>query len=67
MNGKVKGAIVAGLLFFIVSHPFVYRAVDSLLRDILGPIAGPGGSPTTWGLILHSIVFAALTYIGVGL
>lgn len=67
MNGKLKGALVAGLLFFIISHPFVYQTVDSLLRGILGPIASPSGCPTTLGLIVHSVVFAAATYYGIGL
>lgn len=67
MNGKIKGALVAGLLFFILSHPFVYRAVDALLRDSTGPIATPSGCPTTWGVIVHSVAFATATYYGVGL
>jgi hypothetical protein len=67
MNGKLKEALVAGLMFFIISHPIVYKFVDSLVRGLLGPIAGPGGCPTTWGLIVHSAVFAAATYYGLGL
>ena len=67
MNGKLKGALVAGLLFFIVSHPLVYKTVDSVLRGIVGSTASPAGCPTTIGLIVHSIVFAAATYYGIGL
>ncbi len=67
MNGKLKAALVAGLMFFIVSNPMVYKIVDGLLGGILGPIASPSGCPTTWGLIVHSAVFAAATYYGVGL
>lgn len=67
MNGKVKGALIAGLMFFIISHPIVYKLVDSLIGGLLGPIASPGGCPTTWGLIVHSVVFAAATYYGLGL
>jgi hypothetical protein len=67
MNGKVKGALVAGLMFFIISHPVVYTFVDSLLGGLLGPIASPGGCPTTWGLIVHSFVFAAAVYYEIGL
>lgn len=67
MNGKVKGALVAGLMFFIISHPIVYKFVDSLLGGLLGRIASPGGCPTTWGLIVHSAVFAVATYYGIGL
>jgi len=67
MNGKLKDALVAGLMFFIISHPIVYKFVDSLVGGLLGRIASPGGCPTTWGLIVHSAVFAAATYYGLGL
>lgn len=67
MNGKLKGALIAGLMFFIISHPFVYKLVDSLVGGLLGRISSPSGCPTTWGLIVHSVVFTAATYYGVGL
>jgi hypothetical protein len=67
MNGKLKGALVAGLLFFILSHPVVYKFVDSLLGKLIGSTASPSGCPTTMGLLVHSAVFVALTYYGVGL
>lgn len=67
MNGKVKGALVAGLMFFILSHPVVYKLVDSLVGGLLGPIASTSGCPTTWGLIVHSAVFAAAVYYEIGL
>lgn len=67
MNGKLKGALIAGLMFFIISHPIVYKLVDSLVGGLLGNIASSSGCPTTWGLIVHSAVFAAATYYGVGL
>jgi hypothetical protein len=67
MNGKLKEALVAGLMFFIISHPVVYRFVDSLVGGMLGDIASPSGCPTTWGLIVHAGVFATATYYGLGL
>lgn len=67
MNGKVKGALIAGLLFFILSHPIVYKLVDSLVGPLLGSTATPDGSPTTLGLIVHSAVFAAAVYYQIGL
>jgi hypothetical protein len=66
MNGKVKSALVAGLMFFILSHPVVYTSVDGLLGGLLGRIASPSGCPTTWGLILHSLVFATAVYYDIG-
>ena len=66
MNGKVKTALMAGLMFFIISHPIVYKLVDSVLGGMLGPIASPSGCPTTWGLIVHAAVFATASYYGLG-
>ena len=66
LSAKLSAAIVAGLLFFIISNPIVYRIVDKFLGGLLGPIASPGGCPTTWGLVVHSAVFAAATFYGVG-
>jgi hypothetical protein len=66
LSPKLSAAVVAGLLFFIISNPIVYRIVDKLLGGLLGPIATPAGCPTTWGLIVHSAVFAAATFYGVG-
>jgi len=67
LSAKLKAAIVAGIMFFIISNPIVYKAVDGVVGGMLGPIASPGGCPTTWGLIVHSAVFAVATYYGVGL
>lgn len=67
MNAKIQKALVAGLMFFIISHPIVYKTVDSILGGLLGPIASPSGCPTTWGLIVHSAVFAAAGYYELGL
>lgn len=67
MAGKLNAALVAGLMFFIISNPIVYKLVDSLVGGMLGPIASPSGCPTTWGLIVHSAVFAAAHYYGIGL
>jgi hypothetical protein len=66
VSPKLSAALVGGLMFFIISNPMVYRLVDSLLGGLLGPIATPSGCPTTWGLIVHSGVFAAAVYYGVG-
>ncbi len=67
LSPKLSAAVVAGLMFFVISNPIVYRIVDKLLGGLLGPIATPAGCPTTWGLIVHSAVFAAATFYGVGL
>ena len=67
VSPKLSAAIVAGLMFFIISNPIVYKLVDQLIGGLLGPIATPSGCPTTWGLIVHSAVFGAAAYYGIGL
>ncbi len=67
LSPKLSAAVTAGLMFFIISSPIVYRLVDQLIGGLLGPIASPSGCPTTWGLIVHSGVFAAAAYYGIGL
>jgi hypothetical protein len=60
---KWIGALVAGLLFLILSSSFVYQLTNKLLTAIGGPKAATisaGGQPTTLGLILHTIVFVLL-------
>jgi hypothetical protein len=68
---KFKAALTAGLLFFVISSPALYKLVDSLVGGVVGSVA-PGlmhifriaesGCPTTYGLVVHSVVFAAVVY-----
>lgn len=58
MSSKVKASLTAGLLFFILSSPSVYKLVDSLVGNVTD-----GCAPTTMGLVLHSLVFAGLVYM----
>ncbi len=45
-------------------HPLTYQLVDSLLGPLIGRISGPGGAPTTLGLIVHSLVYGlAAVYV----
>lgn len=62
MSPKVRASLTAAILFFIVANPVVYRLVDGLLGGIVGRIASPSGCPTTWGLMVHSVVFGLAAY-----
>ena len=61
VTGKYAAVLTAALLFFIVANPMTYQLVDSLLGPLLGRIAGPGGAPTTLGLIVHSLVYGLVS------
>ena len=68
---RVKAALTAGVLFFIVSSPMLYKLVDQAVGSVVGAVSpslvhmlrvAEGGCPTNYGLVLHSAVFALVTY-----
>lgn len=58
MGRKESATLQAILLFYIISHPMVYRLTNSLV----GGLASSTGCPTTLGLIVHSLVFGGIVY-----
>jgi hypothetical protein len=72
VSRKLSASISAGLLFFVISSPYTYTFVDSIVGGILRAISpqfaywfriAESGCPTTSGLILHSVVFALVAYL----
>ena len=68
---KLKHAAALGLLFFVVSSPYTYTLVDKLVGGVARALVpgaasffkiAEGGSPTTYGLAVHSVVFAVVAY-----
>jgi hypothetical protein len=59
---KVSATLQSVLVFFIISHPMTYRLTDSLLGGL-----AVNGSPTTLGLIVHSLVFGGIVYLLMGI
>lgn len=68
---KTQASLVAALLFFVVSSPFTYKFVDSIVGGIVSAVipqfayyfkVAEAGCPTTYGLLLHSAVFGLVTY-----
>lgn len=71
LSRKAQAAIVAGLLFFVISSPTTYRLVDSLVGGLVTAVVpafadvfkvAQAGCPTTYGLALHAAVFSLVTY-----
>lgn len=71
MSTKLKAALTAALLFFVVSSPMLYKLVDQLVGGVVGAVlpsalgvlrVAEGGCPTTYGLALHSAVFGLVVY-----
>lgn len=53
-------SIISGLLFLLVASPFLFTLVNDLTKRVGLAIATPAGCPNTYGLVLHSIVFALI-------
>jgi hypothetical protein len=68
---RTRHALMLALLFFIISSPYTYKLVDSLVSAVVGSTVpqlswalkvAEGGCPTTYGLFLHSVVFGLVAY-----
>jgi hypothetical protein len=55
-NRLVQVSVYAGLMFYIVANPTVFKWVEQFL---------PKSVTTGNQLILHSVLFAFLTYLGI--
>ena len=60
-RSKIRYSIIAAIVFAIVSSPFLYGVMESLLGKIA--TIAVAGCPTNIGLLLHSVVFAVIMYI----
>jgi hypothetical protein len=72
LSRKAQASVVAALLFFVISSPFTYRVVDSLIGGLVTAVlpafadvfkVAQAGCPTTYGLVLHAAVFGVITYL----
>jgi hypothetical protein len=57
----VTRVLLASVLFYLVSNPSTYKLVDSVLSRFVKIISN--GSPTSYGLLIHTAVFALLFWI----
>ena len=71
LGAKVTHAVVLSLLFFVVSSPYTYKLVDQVVSTVAGNLfpslahlvkIAEGGCPTTYGLVVHSVVFGLAAY-----
>lgn len=53
-------AIIGGLLFMLISSPFLYGAVDALTSSFGAPVSDSQGCPNLGGLILHTAIFVLI-------
>lgn len=66
ISARTRHALTLALLFFVLSSPYTYKLVDSLVGATVGALVpqlhsalkiAEGGCPTTYGLVVHSVVF----------
>lgn len=71
LSRKATAALTAAVLFFVVSSPFTYRLVDSVVGGVVGAVIpqfttlfkiAEAGCPTNYGLLVHSAVFGLVAY-----
>jgi len=53
---KAKYSFISALLFFIVSNPELYK-LTQLVFGRWVDVCHPMGAPTTFGLLLHTVIF----------
>jgi len=59
---KILIAVIAGLLFLLMSSPFLYEAIESLLAP-LGFHVAKGGCPNFIGLSINTVLFIIVVRI----
>lgn len=71
VSAKFSHAATLALLFFVVSSPYTYKFVDNITQGLFASISpqlayllkiAEGGCPTTYGLLVHAVVFALVVY-----
>ncbi len=60
---KWKASLLAGILFLIISAPFLYKLMDGLIKKVKPElsICDEKGCPTPLGIAIHAVVFVLLT------
>jgi len=55
-NKKWLYTLYTTLVFILISNPMTYKLVNS----ILGNVSDKNGCPTTFGLVVHTLVFTLI-------
>jgi hypothetical protein len=54
---KAKYSLYSALAFFLIANPVTFRFINGLISGV-----AVGGCPTSFGLILHTVVFFFTVY-----
>jgi hypothetical protein len=58
LGQKIFASIIAALIFLLISSQFMYNLTNKIGLKTLNS----SDKPTTWGYILHSIVFGLIVF-----
>ena len=62
LNTKIIISLKSSILFLIINLPQTYQLMNNLFGNIL--YNKQKNCPTNWGLIIHTLIFFTITYIG---
>jgi hypothetical protein len=60
---KLKCALILGILFFVLSHPYLYRLAHRNLSQVVS-FLDADGCPTELGVLVMALVFVGVVYWG---
>ena len=64
---KWQISIFSAFLFILVINPYTYIFTQNLLGGLIGKIADIHGSPTSLGLVIHTILYILLVRVSMDL
>jgi hypothetical protein len=53
-------SVIGGLLFILISSPFLYEAVNSITSSLKFDTSDSQGCPNIKGLVLHTVIFVVV-------
>ena len=62
LNTKIIISLKSSILFLIINLPQTYQVMNNLFGEIF--YNKQSKCPTNWGLIIHTLIFFTITYIG---
>ena len=59
----LKCSLVMGILFFVLSHPLLYRFLNKQLHTVMA-FVDERMCPTEGGVLVHAVIFVLIVYFG---
>ena len=59
----LKCSLVVGILFFVFSHPYLYRLLHKQFHKVMS-FVDDRMCPTEGGVLVHAVIFGLVIYFG---